>query len=159
MRQVISRKRLSLLLRIGAAVLMGLCFIPACKKKDEGNSIPVLTMRDKLLGTWRRNLRATDYNGNRIIDSADVLHAPATDTLMLTLVPDATYTRIQRFKGEDFQEHGTWHLQLNDQEIVLQPSTSTTRIDTLKLDTVSQEYFRYHVDTNVLWQWGAFVRP
>ncbi len=135
--------------------------VPSCKKKDEGQQD--LTPRDKLLGTWRRNLRAYDRNGNHLIDSSEVNYAPsakATDTIILTLVPDATYTRAQIFKGMAYSENGTWHLQQNDGEIVLQPTTSTSRTDTFRLDTISQAYFLQHrIDSTGLNYYESFVRP
>ncbi len=147
------------ILAVGMACLL---FVPSCKKtEDEGER--VLTPRDKLLGTWRRNLRAYDRNGNHLIDSAEVDYAAsakATDTIILTLVPDATYIRSQVFKGVSYPQNGTWHLQKSDGEIVLQPTTSTSRVDTFRLDTVSQAYFLQHrVDSSGLGYYESFVRP
>jgi hypothetical protein len=112
-----------------------------------------------LLGIWRRTLRATDYNHNARIDSAEILFAPATDTLIFELSPDATSKRTQFYKGVAFPTTGTWHLQMDDQELVFQPSTSTTRTDTFRLDTVSESYFRYHqTQPNSTLYWEAFTR-
>ena len=137
MRQVFN-KRAKLWLSLAMAAAFCLSLMPSCKKEESG--LPELTVRDKLLGTWRRNYRAYDTNGNGIIDSGEVYHS-ATDTLVLTLAPDATFTRTLIFKGVGSSETGTWHLQNTDAEIVMQPSTSTSKVDTFRLDTVSQNYF------------------
>lgn len=141
------------------AVLIAFAFILffACKKEQKAKEI---TTREKLLGTWRRTLRATDYNNNHIIDSAEITHAPATDTLLLSLAPDATYMRTLFFKGEGFPEKGTWHLQSEDAEIVTQPATSTSRVDTFQFDSVSQDFLQYHsAYSGNVWKWEAFRRP
>jgi hypothetical protein len=144
-------KRTGLWLSVAMAAVIGFSLMPSCKKEESGP--PDLTVRDKLLGTWRRNLRAYDNNGNGVIDSGEVYHS-ATDTLMLTLAPDATYRRILVYKAVEFPETGTWHLQKTESELVLQPSTSTAQIDTFRLDTVSQNYFLQHENT----YYEGFVR-
>ena len=132
-------------------------FIVGCKKEQKE---PELTRRDKILGSWRRTLRARDANNNHIIDSAEIVYAPATDTLFLALATDATFTRTLMFKGVAFPVTGTWHMQREDIDLVLQPTTSTSRIDTCTLDTLSQAYFRYHqLDSANVWNWEAFSRP
>lgn len=140
---------------ISALLLTG---IIACKKKNDDQG--ELSTHDKILGSWRRVLRATDYNNNGIIDSAEIVRAPATDTLLLTLIPDATYSRILTFKSEPFPENGTWHLQRDDYEIVFQPTTSTSAVDTFAFDTLSQAYFRYRTAyPHGVRKWEAFTRP
>src|ERR1043165_5804862 len=125
MRALNQNRKRYLLVAAGMSLLL-FCLILACKKDaDEGP--PELTVRDRLLGTWRRSLRGYDRNGNHMIDSSEVNSLPsakATDTIILTLVPDATYTRSQLFKGVAYPEVGTWHLQKMDSDLVLQPSTS-----------------------------------
>lgn len=142
---------------LGAACLV---FTPSCKK--ETNEIPVQGVRDNLLGNWIRSQRARDLNGNHQIDSAEVDRSAATratDTVILSLVPDATYTRSQIFKGVSYPMTGTWHLQQNDAQIVLQPSTSTSQIDTFRLDTVSQSYFLQHrIDSTGLGYYESYIR-
>ena len=136
---------------ISAVVLIASC------KKDEGTNTQ--NRKDMLLGTWRRILRATDYNNNGRIDSPEILNAPATDTLIFELSPDATSRRTQYYKGAPFATPGTWHLQMNDEELVFQPSTSTTRTDTFRLDTVSDLYFRCHEKIgNEPIKWEAYTR-
>lgn len=135
--------------------------IPACKKED--SSTHELTTREKLLGNWRRNQRARDTNGNHLIDSSEIDYSPssrATDTIILSLVPDATYMRIQVFKGTKYPESGTWHLQDDDSELVLHPSTSTSHVDTFRLDVIHQDYFLQHrVDSTGLSFYESFIRP
>ncbi len=159
--QLMKRPRKIWLLAIILISIGGVLFIPSCKKKDEGQQD--LSPRDKILGTWRRSLRAYDRNGNGQIDSSEVNYLPsakATDTIILTLVPDATYTRSQVFKGASYPENGTWHLQQSDKEIVLQPTTSTSRVDTFRLDTLSQSHFLQHrMDSTGLNYYESFVRP
>ncbi len=140
---------------IPAILLLG---IIACKKTNPEDR--ALTPREKLLGSWRRVLRASDANNNGVIDSAEIVHAPATDTFVLTLVPDATYSQTLTFKGEPFTERGTWHLQEDDREIVFQPTTSSSRVDTFAFDTLSQSYFRYRTAyPHGVRDWAAFTRP
>ncbi len=147
---------------LAAAMLSAAClfFTPSCKK--ETNEIPVQGVRDNLLGNWIRSQRARDLNGNHQIDSAEVDRSPATratDTVLLSLVPDATYTRTLMFKGEPFKVTGTWHLEHSDSEILMQPSTSTTKIDTFQLDTVSQAYFlQHHVDSTGVGYYESYIR-
>lgn len=159
--QLTKRPRKIWFLTIALIGIGGSLFVPSCKKKEEGQQD--LSPRDKILGTWRRNLRAYDRNGNHLIDSSEVNYSPsakATDTIILTLVPDATFTRSQIFKGIPYSENGTWHLQQNDGEIVLQPTTSTSRVDTFRLDTISQAYFLQHrMDSTGLNYYESFVRP
>jgi hypothetical protein len=112
-----------------------------------------------MLGTWGRILRAYDNNANGKVDSAEVYHS-ATDTLTLTLVPDNSYSRVLHFKGNLTEENGTWHLQSNDGEIVLQPSTSSSHVDTFRLDTVAQDYFLQHTAyPNTVHYYEAYTRP
>lgn len=129
-----------------ALCMLSICVVISCKKEEA--EVRELSTRDKILGTWRRSLRAYDRNGNHRLDTSEVNFSPsakATDTIILVLVPDATYSRSQVFKGvTNPPENGTWHLQQNDAEIVLQPTTSSSRIDTFRLDTVSQYYFLQH---------------
>jgi hypothetical protein len=137
-------------------MLGALLLIASCKKDESSGTV---SRHDMLLGTWRRNLRATDYNNNGRLDSSEILHAPATDTLIFELSPDATSKRTQYYKGAPFLTPGTWHLQMDDQELVFQPSTSTTRTDTFRLDTVSDYYLKYHqkVENGPI-KWEAFTR-
>lgn len=140
---------LCLLLLIGA--------FTRCKKSETENLVSV---RDSLLGNWSRVIRAYDYNNNQQLDSSEILQAPATDTFVFSLANDASYQRIQTFKGVKFLVYGTWHLQHTDSELVLQPTTSTSLVDTFRLDIITQSYFRYHtIDTNAVWYWEAFERP
>src|SRR5689334_8927896 len=98
MQQFLSRKRKKVFLSVLSMCLLSLSLLPSCKKEED--SARVLSTRDKILGTWRRNLRAYDNNANGIVDSSELVSS-AIDTIILTLVPDASYTRIQRFKGID----------------------------------------------------------
>jgi len=133
------------------------CLMPACKKKHDDNP---LNRRDSILGTWSRVLRAYDVNGNHVIDSSEVKIAPATDTFLFNLAPDDTYQRIQTFKGQQFPEYGTWHLDNDQNTLILQPSSSSSQVDTFDFDTVSQAYFRYHTITpNQTRYWEGFARP
>jgi hypothetical protein len=154
MQLVLSRRGKQLFLAALSLCLMSLSLLPSCKKEED--STRVLSTRDKILGTWRRNLRAYDHNANGVVDSSELVTS-AIDTIILTLVPDASYTRIQRFKGIDYPENGTWHFQTNDAQIVFQPSTSTSRVDTFLLDTVSQAFFLMHTSRDSYYQ--GFVRP
>jgi hypothetical protein len=139
-----------------AGLVVGLSVFAACKKEE--NEERILSTRDKLLGNWRRNLRAYDYNGNGKIDSSDVYHS-AVDTLFLSLAPDNSYSRIEMYKGVGTPVTGTWHLQRNDSEIVFQPSTSSSHIDTMKFDTVSQEYFMLHTNyPGVIHYYEGYIR-
>ncbi len=129
----------------------------SCKKK---NSEREYTRRDDLLGTWSRVLRAYDTNGNHVMEPGERYFAPATDTYLLSLAPDASYQRIQTYKGTQFPFYGTWHLQNSDNDIVLQPTTSSSVTDTFRFDTVSQSYFRFHtIGDNRTWYWEAYERP
>jgi hypothetical protein len=158
MQRVSSLHRKLVVPAILTVCLISLFATPSCKKEED--EARVLTTRDKILGTWRRSLRGYDHNANGRIDSLEVYTAPATDTVTLTLVPNASYTRIQRFKGADISETGTWHLQQNDAEVVFQPSTSTSRVDTCRLDSVSQAYFMKHTAyPNIVHYYEAFTRP
>ncbi|MBS1643754.1 MAG: hypothetical protein JST36_01830 [Bacteroidetes bacterium] len=139
---------LCLLAAIGAA---------SCNRKADA---PVFSARDSLLGNWSRVLRAYDYNGNQHLDSAEIKYAPATDTFLLSLSADASYQRVLTFKSVQFPESGTWHLQSNSTEIVFQPSTSTSVVDTFQFDTLSQSYLRFHrISGNDVWYWEDYRRP
>lgn len=130
----------------------------ACHKQDERPA--ELSARDMLLGTWKRILRATDYNGNGLIDSSEIVNAPATDTFRLTFSPDASYIRQQVFKGNSFYERGTWRLLQGDTEVVLQPATSTSAIDTFHFDALTQDFLRYRTAyPRPVRKWEAFIRP
>ena len=153
MQQVLIGRRKKVVTTLLSSCIICL-LLPACKKEEE--SARNISARDKILGTWQRNLRAYDHNHNGVIDSSEIISS-AVDTIILTLVPDASYTRIQRYKGMDYPETGTWHLQANDVQIVFQPSTSTSRVDTCLLDTVSQAFFMIHTERDNYYQ--GFVRP
>lgn len=132
-------------------------FITSCKKKK---SELKFSAKDSLLGTWTRVQRAYDYNQNEVLDASEIKDAPATDTFLLSLGNDATYQRTQTFKGETFPELGTWHLQNDNHDIVFQPTTSTSAVDTFSFDTVSQSYFRFHrISGGDVWYWEDYRRP
>ncbi|MEO6833996.1 MAG: hypothetical protein ABI378_15010 [Chitinophagaceae bacterium] len=129
----------------------------SCKKNKDDTKF---SAKDSLLGSWSRELRAYDYNQNHVLDSSEIKIAPATDTFLLSLGNDATYQRTQTFKGVDFKEFGTWHLQNDNHDIVFQPTTSTSIVDTFRFDTVSQYYFRFHrISGEDVWYWEDYRRP
>lgn len=89
-------------LLICSILYIGIC-ITSCKKSE----------KNKLMGTWTVTEFASDENGNKVMDAAEVKKA-ATGPMMTTAYTFKSGDKLEVLWG-DVTENGSWKLKTNSE--------------------------------------------